>query len=153
MSKELLEVFIDGITRYFQHTAHKKVEIGTPYLVNNNNPVIYDHTGFIGITGSMKGCVYFTAPVPLLEQLLLSMGETNTSKDNIMGAVGEVANTISGNARKQLGEGFMISVPIIISGQPSDIHLPKEALSYVIPIKWKGHNSAVVFCFTEQTEN
>lgn len=147
MSKELLEVFIDGAIRYFQHTPDKDVTTGVPYLIGNDDPVAYDFTGLIGITGCMKGCVYFTAPTILLKHLLISMGEENTEKDNIADMVGEVANTISGNARSSLGDDFMISVPVVIEGKPSNIHLPRESRSYVIPIQWKKYTSAVVVCF------
>lgn len=151
MSKELLEIFIDGAIRYFQHTSDKEVTVGTPYLVENKNPVAYDFTGVIGVSGSMRGCVYFTAPYELLKHLLISMGERNTHKDNIADMVGEVANTISGNARSRLGGDFMISVPVVIEGTPSNIHLPADSRSYVIPVYWKAYSSAVVICFEKDT--
>lgn len=151
MSKELLEVFIEGVVRYFQHTPDKDVTVGTPYLVENSNPVAHDFTGLIGVSGSMRGCVYFTAPKELLQHLLLSMGEENIHKENIADMVGEVANTISGNARSKLGGDFMISVPVVIEGTPGNIHLPTSSRSYVIPVYWKAYSSAVVICFENGT--
>jgi chemotaxis protein CheX len=95
----------------------------------------------------MKGCVYFTAPLMLLKHLLLSMGESDTREEHIVDLVGEVANTISGNARSEFGKDFMISVPLVIEGAPSNIHLPKELRSYVIPVYWKSYSAAIVLCF------
>ena len=53
------------------------------------------------------------------------------SEELLVDLVGEVANTISGNARYVFGKDFMISVPVVIEGAPSSIHLPKDLRSYV----------------------
>jgi chemotaxis protein CheX len=147
MSEEILSVFIEGVVRYFQHTSHNEVNVGTPYLTNNSTPAAFDYTGVIGISGPRRGCVYFTAPRILLKHLLLSIGEADTSKEYIVDLVGEVANTISGNARSEFGKEFMISVPVVIEGAPGHIHLPKDLRSYVIPVYWKAYSAAVVICF------
>jgi chemotaxis protein CheX len=149
MGEKVLQVFIDGAIRYFQHTSDKEVKVGTPYLVSNSEPVSFDYTGVIGISGPMKGCVYFTAPKILLKHLLLSMGEKDTCEANIIDVVGEVANTISGNARSEFGKEFMISVPVVIEGAPSNIHLPKQLRSYVIPVYWKAYSAAIILCFEQ----
>lgn len=146
MSEKTIEVFIDGVTRYFEHTSDKDVIIGTPYLVENKQPAAHDYTGIISITGPLRGCVYFTAPTILVKHLLMSIGEPDTSEDNILDLVGEVANTVAGNARREFGSEFVISVPVVISGQPSGIHLPAELRSYVIPITWKSYKAAVCVC-------
>lgn len=129
MSEQTLQVFIDGVVRFFEHTNDKNVKVGTPYLVENETPAAYDVTGIIGISGPYRGCVYFTAPRILLKHLLLSIGETETSNEYLFDLVGEVANTISGNARSTFGHEFMISVPAMIEGAPDHIHLPKNMRS------------------------
>jgi len=146
MSEQTLQVFIDGVVRFFEHTNDKNVKVGTPYLVENDKPAAYDLTGIIGISGPYRGCVYFTAPRILLKHLLLSIGETETTNEYLFDLVGEVANTISGNARASFGHEFMISVPAMIEGAPGSIHLPKNMRSYVIPIYWKAYHAAVVIC-------
>lgn len=149
MSEQALKVFIDGVVTYFQHTSDKDVKVGAPYLIDNSQPTAFDYTGIIGISGPYKGSVYFTAPKILLTHLLLSLGEKDTSVANIMDLVGEVANTISGNARTEFGQDFMISVPVMVEGAPDAIHLPKELRSYVIPVYWKAYSAAVVVCLEE----
>lgn len=149
MSEEKIQIFIDGLVHYFNQTSDAEVKVGTPFLQNNHSPQAMDYTGIIGISGAYKGCVYFTAPSALLKHLTLSMGETDTSDENLIDMVGEVANTLSGNARRALGKDFMISVPMVVQGAPSAIHLPKELRSYVIPISWKSYQAAVVICFND----
>ncbi|WP_096086898.1 chemotaxis protein CheX [Agaribacterium haliotis] len=146
MSESTLQVFIDGALNYFQHTSDKDVKVGTPYLIENNSPAAFDFTGIIGVSGPYRGTVYFTAPKALLTHLLLSIGEKDTSMDYVLDLVGEVANTIAGNARAQFGQEFMISVPVVVEGSPSHIHMPKDLRSYVIPVYWKAYSAAVVIC-------
>ncbi|WP_320821940.1 chemotaxis protein CheX [Reinekea sp.] len=149
MSEDTIQVFIDGVIRYFTHTSDKKVQVGTPYLADKESMPALDMTGIIGVSGPNRGCVYFSAPRILLKHLLLSIGEAQTNEDNMVDLVGEVANTIAGNARSILGETFMISIPIVVEGQPSAIHLPKNTRSYIIPITWKSYTAAIAICLSE----
>lgn len=146
MSEKTLQVFIDGVINYFHHTSDKEVKVGSPYLIENAQPAAFDFTGIIGVSGPQRGTVYFTAPQALLKHLLLAIGEKDTTIDNILDLVGEVANTIAGNARSEFGHEFLISVPVVVEGAPSRIHLPKHLRSYVIPVYWKAYSAAVVIC-------
>ncbi len=148
MSEQTLQVFIDGVVRYFDHIEDSAVKVGTPYLVENNEPAAFDVTGIIGVTGPYRGCVYFTAPRILVKHLLLQMGENDTRTEHVFDLVGEVANTISGNARSEFGKAFNISVPVVLEGAPDSIYLPSNSRSYVIPIYWKTYNAAVVICLS-----
>ena len=147
MKEKRLQVFIGGVHNYFnQVNSNDDIEVGTPFLVENKNPPACDITGVIGITGPITGCVYFTAPIDLLKHLLIVMKEPDQSLDNMMDLVGEVANTISGNARSEYGPEFNISVPFVMKGVPDEIHLPRSSRSFVIPIDWKEHTANIVIC-------
>ena len=147
MSERTLQVFIDGVMNYFDHTG-RAATVGSPYLVENTTPAAFDYTGIIGISGPQRGTVYFTAPKLLLKHLLLSLGELDTSVENAVDLVGEVANTISGNARVEFGADFMISTPVVVEGAPDEAHLPQHLRSYVIPVHWKAYSAAVVICLS-----
>jgi len=144
MKEDDLHVFIDGIKNYFSQTSESTASVETPYLQENNDTLVFAYTGIIGISGKNKGCVYFTAPENLLKQMLLVQKENDTSHENICDLVGEIANTIAGNARRYFGSEFMISVPIVVSKQPDQIKLPKDIRSFIIPITWRNHESALV---------
>lgn len=146
MKEKRLQVFIDGVHNYFTQVNDYEIEVGTPYLVENINPPSCDITGVIGITGPITGCVYFTAPIDLLKHLLITIKEPDISISNMMDLVGEVANTIAGNARREYGPEFDISVPLVIKGVPDKIYLPRDARSFVIPIAWKTHGANIVIC-------
>ena len=144
MKEEDLSVFIDGATHYFNQMSANPATVLTPYLKDNDEAIVHEYTGIIGISGYRKGCVYFSAPKKLLVNLLHNLQESDTSHNAICDLVGEVANTISGNARSYFGSEFMISVPVVVDGQPSNIKLPTDLRSYVIPVVWNNHEASVV---------
>jgi chemotaxis protein CheX len=140
-----IRTFIEGTTNYFDATAQQSASVGSPYLVTDGNPGSYEYTGVIGISGARKGMVYFTAPRGMLTVLLMRMQETDTSDENIRDLVGEVANTISGNARRDFGKNFLISVPVVIAHGDEKVTAP-HARSFVIPINWRTHSAKLVVC-------
>lgn len=145
MHETELQVFIDGTTYYFSQSSEEEASVGTPYLISNRASVAKEYTGIIGISGKRKGSVYFTADSAMLKVLLASMGETTLSHEYMCDLVGEVANTISGNARREFGKDFMISVPIVVVGEKK-IVMPENLRSFVIPINWRSHEASLVIC-------
>jgi chemotaxis protein CheX len=145
LKEEEIRTFIEGTTNYFETSAQQAASVGSPYLVTDGKPGAYEYTGMIGITGARKGIVYFTAPRGMLTVLLMRMQETDSSDENIRDLVGEVANTISGNARRDFGKNFVISVPTVIAREPERVTAP-HARSYVIPINWRTHSAKLVVC-------
>jgi chemotaxis protein CheX len=140
-----IRTFVNGATRYFDTAAQQHASIGSPYLVTDGHPGAYDYTGIIGISGTRQGIVYFTAPRGMLTVLLMRMQETDTSEDNIKDLIGEVANTISGNARRDFGKSFVISVPTVLAKDAQALATPHPR-SFVIPINWRSHSAKLVVC-------
>lgn len=140
-----LRTFIEGATNYFEVSVQQAATIGSPYLVTDGNPGAYEYTGLIGISGARKGIVYFTAPRGMLTVILMRMQETDSSDGNIRDLVGEVANTISGNARRDFGKDFQISPPTVIAQQSEAVAAP-HSRAYVIPINWRTHSAKLVVC-------
>lgn len=140
-----LSVFVQSIMNYFDRVAGIPAEIGTPYLLDGDAELL-DVTSVIGVTGDLQGCIFFSAPMPLLDKLLCHVAEYAPTDELRCDICGEVANTLSGNARKQLGPGFMISVPVVFMGQPDRLLYPKNTSRYVIPIVWQGCRSLLIVC-------
>ena len=63
----------------------------------------HDYNGIVTFSGAYNGHVIVSMPAQLLKELLLLQGETDLSEGNLLDAVGEIANTLGGNARKALG--------------------------------------------------
>jgi chemotaxis protein CheX len=146
VSEAEIRTFVDGTTHYFATAAQQAATVGSPYLVTDGNPGVYEYTGIIGISGARRGMVYFTAPRGMLTVLLMRMQETDTSDENIKDLVGEVANTISGNARRDFGKNFVISVPTVVAHDPGAVVPPRNIRSFVIPINWRTHSAKLVVC-------
>lgn len=74
----------------------------------------------------------------MLRCLVLRLGEKEADDALIQDVIGEVANTISGNARRAFGPGFMISVPLIVEGQPQRIGFQRDEdkMACANPVRW-----------------
>ena len=139
-----LKTFVDGTTNYFEIAAQQPATVGSPYLVTKGKPGVHDFTGVINVTGKREGFVYFTAPRTMLTVLLMKLKETDFSDATLCDLVGEVANTISGNARRDFGREFMISVPRVLTGTEVDVPMFGSLRPYVIPINWRSHSAKLV---------
>ncbi len=136
MNDQNLAVFVDGISHYFSTLSDRPAVIGAPFLIQNINDYLLDYTGIIGISGNHKGSVFFSAPKTMLVHLLSALGVISTQEDKLMDLVGELSNTISGNARREFGDEFMLSVPIVLKGKSDAVKISKVVEIYVIPVLW-----------------
>jgi chemotaxis protein CheX len=143
LQEQELKTFVEGTTNYFEVAAQQPATVGSPYLVDRN-PGVHEYTGIINISGRREGVVYFTAPKAMLTVLLMKMQENDFSHENMRDLVGEVANTISGNARRDFGNEFVISVPSVVAGEKSEPPALPGARSFVIPINWRSHSAKLV---------
>ncbi|MEM0967904.1 MAG: chemotaxis protein CheX [Verrucomicrobiota bacterium] len=144
MEERDLKIFVDGTRKYFDLTVEEPVEVGTPYLLDEES-IILDFIGVIGISGKHRGCVYYTCSVPMAQRLAQEIGETEASEEILGDLVGEIANIIAGNSREFLGPDFMISVPAVIRGGES-VQFPRDLPRFVIPIVWSGFTAYLLLC-------
>lgn len=144
MNEEFINIFVSNMMKYLSHIPNVDAEVGAPYLIDGNTSISYDITGIIGISGKRKGSVYFTAPRIFMSHLLMVQGVNDLSNENLMDLAGEIANTIAGNARSDFGEKFHISVPVVVEGEPQDVHLTDDVRSFAIPITWRTYTPLLV---------
>ena len=147
LSEKDIEIFIEAIGGYFKQITHEAASIGVAYLAQTAFPM-NDFTGVIKVSADYDGALYFSAPSAMLRHLLTVMKESDQSEGNLLDAVGEIANTISGNARKYFGENMVISTPEKIVGIPSDFSRSGKNYAYVIIIKWKHYSASLVVDIT-----
>ncbi|MEQ9366310.1 MAG: chemotaxis protein CheX [Leptospirales bacterium] len=137
---------VDLILKYFQRTSGEAAEAGAPFEQSANEPLLLEFTGVVGVSGKRNGCIYYTCPAGLLDELTAKiLGGAVPAGEAAHEMVGEIANVIGGNAQQFLGGGFVISAPIMLQGEPKNIRLPIYEPGYVIPIHWKSHRSYAVF--------
>jgi len=144
-SNEITE-FVDTTITFFTEISGEPAKCGIPF-VKDDDPVVLEFTGLIGITGKRKGSIYYTAGKEQLTALAKVMLElSDVSNEDLKDLVGEVANTVSGNLRQTFGSDFQISVPVVVEGPAKDIKMPKDIDSYVLPINWREFESFLVVC-------
>ena len=139
-----INVFVNGVLHYFNTTVQQTAECGTPHLAIGRNPDVSDYTGMIKISGKRTGMVFFTAPKGMLSVMLMRMQETDMSHENLCDLVGEIANTLSGNARRDFGKQFQISVPSILAGREQRLEYPQASRPIVIPIEWRNYHARLI---------
>ena len=144
MDEQKLHIFIDIVKQYFNSQTGREPEMGSPYLGDPSSLPVFNYTGVIGISGARQGCVYFTAQRDLLRNVLLHVGEVDVSENNLSDLVGEIANTISGNARRHFGSDFLISVPVVVTGNADAIQVPRSVKAYILPLRWQKQDAVLV---------
>ena len=136
-----LKLFVDSVRRYFQVLTKQEPQITSAFLATGDVDG-HDFNGIVTFSGSYNGHVMVSMPPQLLRELLLLQGETDLSENNLLDAVGEIANTLGGNARKSLGAGLQISVPVKLHGG-SGVRARVRKHPYVITLRW-NHQPAMV---------
>lgn len=145
MQESELKHFVESCLDYFVNATGIKASIGLPYVNNEKTEILLEYTGIIGISGERRGGIYVTCDLQFLTDLILKViGTTDNSPAMVKDMVGELANTISGNATKAFGRNFNISVPIILEGVPKSLTLPIDTPTYVIPVQWQNHKLYLV---------
>ncbi len=145
ITEQEIGVFVDAVNHYFAQITGEKAKIRASFLAEGEiQPPIYDFTGLISISGKYRGCIYFSASRVMLMRLLLAMQEPRQTDTHLLDAVGEIANTLAGNAREHFGETMEISVPMTLQGPSDRLKTVVRKRPYVIMIKWKQYEAAVI---------
>ena len=137
-----LKLFVDSVRRYFDVITKQEPQITSAFLGTGDVPG-HDFNGIVSFSGSYNGHVIVSMPQQLLRELLLLQGETDLSEGNLLDAVGEIANTLGGNARKTLGSSLQISVPVKLRGA-SGISARVRKRPCVITLRWNRQPALVV---------
>ena len=144
MDEKWVQIFVNGARDYFGGISDTPAKVGTSYLSESIANDLLDYTGIIGISGLCRGRLYFSAPSTMLRHLLVTLGEVPADSSYMADMVGEAANTLSGNSRRELGRDFVISPPTVIEGVPTGDQLPRSLRSLVIPIIWHKYRASLV---------
>ena len=141
LSEVELKLFVESVRRYFQVCTRQEPQITSAFL-GTGDIEGFDFNGIVTFSGAYNGHVIVSMPSQLLRELLLLQGETDLGEGNLLDAVGEIANTLGGNARKALGSSLQISVPVKLHGA-SGIKARVRRHPYVITLRW-NHQPALV---------
>jgi len=151
MDVRLINPFIKATTDVLEIMAFVKVEAGTPYL-KSDTLAKGDVTGVIGLTGVTNGTISVTFQEECILNIVSNMfGEQMEELDSeIIDAVGELTNMISGQARKKLeaeGKVFKAAIPSVITGKNHSITHYTKGPRIAIPFFVGESNFTIEVCF------
>ena len=140
-----VEVFSESIKKYFDVTTRKRASVRSAYLLEGAEPIVWgDYNGLIELGGGYRGSVCFSAARGLLTHVLLTMGESDYSDESHRDVVGEIANTLSGRARRHFGEQLDISPPQAFASRARRVERRAATRPVAIPIDWNGYEACLV---------
>lgn len=140
-------VFSAAIVEYFTVTTGRKAEVRSAYLLDAKGHALWnDFNGCIAVSGDYCGSVRFSASREMLTHVLLAIGEQKFTDDRHRDLVGEIANTLSGRARRHFGEGLEIAPPLSLGRVSNGTGLlpPTVGTPYAIPLLWNGYAADLV---------
>lgn len=143
IKEQEFQVFIDSVKHYFKQICGKAPEFSPPYILDGSL-ALHHYTGSIGVSGSYLGTVYFSTRAELLYSLLQCLGDPRRDEEALADCVGEVANTISGNFRRDYGSQFVISTPRIRHSSEQAFSPAKDSTVYVVPVSWNGYEAHLI---------
>ncbi len=144
MQTQELQIFIDSSIKYFEKITDAKAELGTPRL-RDENDMLLDYSGVIGITGGLTGAIGLSAPQAMIEELMnYTNPNDDKSQENMKDITGELANIIAGQAQKSFSSEFDISIPVILTNKGSGARMEMSEPTFIVPAKWKAHTFYLV---------
>ncbi len=141
LTQQDLDHFVASVRRYFSVCTPHEPQITSAYL-GGSDMQTHEFTGAVSFTGKFEGHVMVSTTAALLRELLLLQMERDLSDGNLLDAVGEISNTLAGNARKHFGSGLDISVPLKLHGRQG-LTARMRAQPYVITLNWNRHPALV----------
>ncbi|ADU66798.1 chemotaxis protein CheX [Desulfurispirillum indicum] len=109
----------------------------------------YDITAIIGVNGDVHGTVAISFPREVALRFVSSFTgeEKSTINEEVLDALGEFANIVSGGAKRELsttGVRFKISIPSVITGRDHKLTPPRNTQCIVLPFEVEGIGKFVV---------
>lgn len=145
LANEDIEVFSEAISAFFLNMTHEPAAVRTAYLLDDGAAQLRgDFNGLIDVSGGFRGSIAFSAPHGMLAQVLGVMGESDQTTSKCLDVVGEIANMMSGRARRHFGEALEISTPRSSLRGACRAGPPASGTPYVIPLRWRGFEANLV---------
>jgi chemotaxis protein CheX len=139
-------VFVNSVMHYFETAVQQPAACGIPHLALRRRPELSDYTGIIRISGRSDGVVFFTAARSMLCVMLMCMQDADLSHDHLCALVGEIVNTLSGDAQRNFRHQFSVSALSVVHDRTAPVAYPPDSRPIVIPIAWRSYQARLVVC-------
>jgi chemotaxis protein CheX len=140
---QLVVHFVRSVHGVLNMMAHTKVNVGKPYR-KTDPTATHDVSGIIGFSGKFVGSMVLAFKQETAIALASAFAGVEVSPDSpdFADAIGELANMIAGNAKKNFS-GTLISVPSVVMGSAHIIARLQHAPSIVVPCETSVGSFAV----------
>ena len=135
MQAEHINPFVRSLTNAFATMLACPVRRGNLFLAKSHQP-IHPVSGVIGLSGGAVGMVVLnlSEAVALKATSTMLMCEATEMNDDVIDAVGELANVVAGAAKAELEEyQLSVSLPTVITGPQHEVHFPSDISPICIP--------------------
>jgi chemotaxis protein CheX len=128
MDVRYINPFLKAVKNVFDTMINIPFTLGKPLLKKDITP-LYEVSGIIGISGEVSGCVVVSLSQGIAVQLASALlgEEIKEINSDCTDAIGEIANMVAGDAKRDFPKGnTSVSVPIVIIGKhkvayPTDV--------------------------------
>lgn len=135
MEVKFVNAFVGSIVNVFKTMLSTDVKVGKPTL-KNADLITAEVSGIIGLSGEVQGSVVLSFSSPVAQKIASKFAGTELTTDHpdFSDAIGELANMVAGNAKKDfVGYDASISLPSVIIGSGHKVCQSKVWPFLVIP--------------------
>ena len=135
INPKLIVPFVNSVRAVFSTMVGVQTTVGRPTLKSHPSPS-YDVSGIIGFSGDVVGSVVVSFQEQAAVKLASAFAgvELEPGTPDFADAIGELANMIAGNAKKDLGAAANISTPNVIIGPNHSLARLSGVPCLVIPV-------------------
>lgn len=140
-----IRVFSDAASAFFRTATGAQAQVRTAYLLEPRAAQAReDFIGVIELGGRFRGHVSFCASRGMLSHILLLLGEKDYSDASHCDIVGEIANQMTGQARRHYGEALDIHPPRVLMRDEAPLPPILAAQPFVVPLAWDRYEAQLV---------
>ncbi len=136
INPKLIVPFVNSVRNVFATMVKVPTEVLRPHVKEAPGPS-YDVSSIIGFSGEVVGSVVVSFQLEAAKKLVAAFAQTELSVDSadFADALGELANMIAGNAKKDLGCKASISTPNVIVGAGHHVARLSDVPTLVVPCR------------------
>ena len=152
MKVEYINAFVTSAANVFHTMLACELTRGEPFLKNGFQPE-QEVSGIIGLSGRAKGTVVLSLSPDTATRAATALlaEEFNEIDADVVDAVGELTNIITGQAKAQLAHlDLRVGLPTVIIGKQHSVEFPKKATPICIPFTCDWGTIAVEVGLVEQ---
>lgn len=137
MQVEHINPFLKAVTNTFATMLSVEAHRGELALGDPNSRM-YPISGLIGLSGKAHGMVVInlSTEVALRAASTMLMTECTEVDDDVIDAVGELANMVAGQAKTELQEyDLSVGLPNVVTGEGHSVRFPSASPPLAVPFK------------------